>query len=119
RLVVWASASLLSSNTGSCRSLKIVSTGLSSGLALGKLTQRRRNCRMTRLVSRDVHGRARSWSKATHTCSVGYHRPRAARAGARTNAHPLVGEERARTPPETHRHRRRVPPSLSGTDLHH
>lgn len=53
-------------------SLLIVSPGLSSVLALGKLIQCRRSSRTTRRVCRDLCGGGQSWSSAIQTFCSGY-----------------------------------------------
>jgi hypothetical protein len=53
--------------------LKIVSTGLSSGLALGMLVQCNRNWRIIRRVAFALIGCAGSRSKAIRTVCRGYH----------------------------------------------
>ena len=65
--VAGGSGSLLLSKIIAWMSLLIVSTGLSSGLALGKLIQCSLSARMTCRVCRDLRGCGRSWSRAIQT----------------------------------------------------
>ncbi len=101
RCVVQASGSLLLSRTSNWMSLKMTSTGLSSGLALGRLIQCSPSARITCRVTAARQGWAGSWSSTTHsagTWAAGY-QSRTRRRNAQTSRAPLPGRYCQRTRP--------------------